>query len=871
MAVAGSANDAVAEYLDNLYSFDSVQDNETANAKVFTEDRKVVTTVVEKNIIGELWSEADFLTSENILSDGPGQQRISSLHTVTLLTKNSKLTTPSFSFDNEDVQLSGLWKSLGATPSADSMVFPDNSVDDDKSLEAVKRQLVFGTDVAAEVMKNCIASHNVIYSFLYSLLQFFRTKVVESEYFDDDAKGQDMMVCRVIEVCAEILALIQESKKATSSSLDMSKCSDVNKADAVLTEAAYLKATGAIPPKCRYCKTGGHGYSPILGQFNSAIRKEYWKRNEKQINEFKDAHKTVTPDNFITRSAPPNRKRAGKVETVASQSNEFICPTESSNIECALRKATFNSQVTSLMRDYLDSQKQAEQQQRREDEARTMISEAQRQGPEEAMTVPQQKYMQVIDGIVKEEVNQESREEAMEGLRIRENEQRQKNRIIQRQQESTADTEIYTLNSPNGFIRGIENTEGHPIREDEVRQRNGTIQRQQESTVDTENYTSNSPNGFIREITKADVEAAPLWTRVETSPVTRHTQISNSLSPSQFLAKIVNDVVNESEEQKNNIMSSPSPLPQLDFQDILFPEYENPTPQTSESLQIPRRDQTMEQTQSLRTPRRDQTPSPRIPLPARSPIYLDARPSSPVSPLSPMSPYSSLNMPEFSPSETTANRLARNIRLSERLGVSPSAPSIAERDRQTQKMVKRYISKTQKGQKKRYVQRKVKKNKGFRDYVCFNFLHMIYFDEFIRYSYKFIIASVERTVKEDSCYLQCIIHRHFQTLLVYPMAILDVALDVAAFVVRGGLMHLYFLRPVHRHWPLFFCVPLCVVVLPLRLGDVLSLQMLSHVRFNGNFIFVETRMGILVTFQQLFKHCFLVDERQVSFGKEGVY
>ncbi len=107
-------------------------------------------------------------------------------------------------------------------------------------------------------------------------------------------------------MCAETVALIRKSKKATSLSLDMPKGGGVNKVDAFLMEAAYLKAAGketsasAILPKCRYCKTEGHGYSPILGQFNSAIRKEYMKRKEKQINEFMHAHNTTIPDIFIT-------------------------------------------------------------------------------------------------------------------------------------------------------------------------------------------------------------------------------------------------------------------------------------------------------------------------------------------------------------------------------------------------------------------------------------------------------------------------------------------------------------------------------------------------------------------------------------------
>ncbi len=116
--------------------------------------------------------------------------------------------------------------------------------------------------------------------------------------------------------------------------------------------------------------------------------------------------------------------------------------------------------------------------------------------------------------------------------------------------------------------------------------------------------------------------------------------------------------------------------------------------------------------------------------------------------------------------------------------------------------------------------------------------------------------------------------RHSQTLsdlLVYPIAVLDVALDIAAFFVGGGPLHLHFPHQVHRHRPLFSCVHHGVMVLPPRLDDVQFLQMLPHVRVNGNLIFVETMMGILVAFPQLFKHRVLVDEGQVSLGKEGVH
>lgn len=727
MAAFSSANDAVAEYLAKLYSFDSVQDNETVNANLFTDDREAVTKVVENNIVDELWSEADFLTSENILSDGPGQQRISSLHSITLLTKSSKITTPSFlesvnKEGNEDVQLTGLWKSLGATPV--DMEFQDGVLDDE-SLEAVKKQLFFGTDVAAEVMKNCIASHNVIYSFLYSLLQFLRAKVVESECFHDDAKGKDMLVCRIIEVCAEIVALIQESKKATSSSL-------IHKADAVLTEAAYLKAVGkrksvtALPPKCQYCKTTGHGYTPILGQFSSAIRNEYRKRNEIQITEYKNVHKTVIPDNFITRSALPNKKKAGKVEMAASQTSEFIDPIESRNIKRALRRATFNNQVTSLLTDYLDSKKQIEQQRCRDEEMSVRLeAPAQELEHEEATTMPEEQ--QVIDERMEQQVTQESRKEEMENLEgapIRKDIQGEKNGDSRRQQGNVVDAENYTS---DGLTRGTtvatkeaaslwNNVEAShvnqytPISEslfpepsmsetlalknnisDDVKQRHwsGASQRQKESVVETEKYVSNR---LIRGSTV--VEAASIPNSTEATPVTR----PESSMP-HLLAKIVDDVVTNMEEPVSNIIpeyssqknlfqegrqspqsiSTLSSLPHPDFLQISSLRSQYQVPNAGESI---RRDQSLEQMRSLHTTRRDPT--------------LEQTQKKLPSPISPLSP-TSFNSPHVAPSERTANTTARDIRLSECFGSSPSAPFIAQRDRQTQKTVKKYISKIQKG------------------------------------------------------------------------------------------------------------------------------------------------------------------------------
>ena len=343
-----SSSDAVAEYIQRLTTFDQVKD---INANVFTENREVIEAVInDNNVDGELLSKNDFVTMENELVNDEGM-RISSTHTTTIAVQNSTVTYPHFEPDTGELKNAMVVQ--GNVPV--SLYLSQTSAGLDADIQAaLDKQLRFGLDSAAGVMKNCIAAHNIIHSLLLSALMFFRSKIVENgSSLADNEEGKIMAICRIANTLIEISSLLQEAKKVSYKLVDESETKNEEEGDAssVAVGEKYLTKT-KLPAKCNFCNVAGHGPTPVVGQFSDKLRKEYLTRNEDIIKKKRNAvQKGGLNDIFITRSSGASLKAA----SVAIQYNYAVNNGERSSIECAFKRAKFDSQIGQLIQNNMDS------------------------------------------------------------------------------------------------------------------------------------------------------------------------------------------------------------------------------------------------------------------------------------------------------------------------------------------------------------------------------------------------------------------------------------------------------------------------------------------------------------------------------------
>nr|BDT63203.1 MAG: wsv131-like protein [Hemigrapsus takanoi nimavirus]GBG35359.1 wsv131-like protein [Hemigrapsus takanoi nimavirus] len=370
MANSLHSNGAVADYIKRLYNFDQARE---ITANVFTDNRDVIEAVInDNNVDGELWSKNDFVTMENELVDDEFR-RVSSTHTTTMAVNDSTVKSPLF-----DLNTGELENAMVVQGNVPVSVYLDQTpaglAADVKA--ALAKQLSFGLDSAAGVMKNCIASHNVIHSLLLSALMYFRKKIVENgSSLADNEEGKVMAICRIADTLAEISSLIQEAKKISYNLADEGEAKKGGGGRGVSSAVVgekYIDLTRAkLPAKCKFCNVAGHGPTPIVGQFSDRLQKEYIKRNYDIVKEKRSAvQKGGLTDIFITRSsgAPQaNNSIASKAASAAIQHNYAVNTGEQSSIECAFKRAKFDSQVGHLMQNYMDSRiRQLEYQQQQQ-------------------------------------------------------------------------------------------------------------------------------------------------------------------------------------------------------------------------------------------------------------------------------------------------------------------------------------------------------------------------------------------------------------------------------------------------------------------------------------------------------------------------
>ena len=329
MANYSSPNDTENKYIALLNSFDNVRDITT---KVFTDDTyEIETEIINNNIDNDLWSINDFVTMENQLVNKEGK-RVSSMCTTSSVVKNSDINPPTFNPDTGELENAMIVQ--GNVPVSSYLKQVKN---DDDIKKALAKQLRFGLDSASGVMKNCIAAHNVIHSLLLSLLVYFRTKIVKSSFFVDNEEGNVMMFCRIMDTLAEISAVIKKAKNISYKLADGGGLKD-----SVIVGEKYIDLTRAkLPSKCTFCNITGHGTTPIVEQFSDRLQKEYIKRNKSIIEEKRNAvQKGGLTDIFITRSG-------NAASTAAIQHNYDA---EQSSMECAFKRAKFDSQVDYLIK-----------------------------------------------------------------------------------------------------------------------------------------------------------------------------------------------------------------------------------------------------------------------------------------------------------------------------------------------------------------------------------------------------------------------------------------------------------------------------------------------------------------------------------------
>ncbi|KAK3894161.1 hypothetical protein Pcinc_002069 [Petrolisthes cinctipes] len=209
--------------------------------------------------------------------------------------------------------------------------------------EAITKQLRFELDAASDIIKNYIASHNVMHSFAFSALRLFSDRINEKRgAWTDQEEGNFMAVCRVVDTCADVAVLIKEAKTTMANIMDKEIGGDAP----VVVGSKYIESTvtgkGGGPTRCNLCGDVGHGSTPILGQFSDRLRKEYTKRNEYAVKEKKRKQMSEGMcDMFVVRSAAKGGE-CFAADTTAStravQQNIHGLNEDTSSIENARRR-----------------------------------------------------------------------------------------------------------------------------------------------------------------------------------------------------------------------------------------------------------------------------------------------------------------------------------------------------------------------------------------------------------------------------------------------------------------------------------------------------------------------------------------------------
>nr|BDT63512.1 MAG: wsv131-like protein [Pasiphaea japonica whispovirus] len=287
-----------------------------------------------KNIV-DITQTQDYLTVENIIGDPDTGERVSPFLFFDIILQSINIKHPSVLNDKQKVLKDIIYAM--AVPAIDNLSLPNygGSLGKD-TLDSFRSQLKFGFDPLTEVLKNCCASQTVMHSFLKSNLLTLYEKVKKWASVNLEKDGQEIALCKTIQVIGQICTIIEAAKEATSTtSTTFSFNSE--------------KINGCNGCTKKTCKDGGI-VAPFLKHVNS-------NDNHNSAQAAAALQVPKVPSEFITKSSVPfKRQKLDKInnrdvynkkinsslsitETIIKNSTEKIKMKERSN--CIVKGVQF--------------------------------------------------------------------------------------------------------------------------------------------------------------------------------------------------------------------------------------------------------------------------------------------------------------------------------------------------------------------------------------------------------------------------------------------------------------------------------------------------------------------------------------------------
>nr|BDT62974.1 MAG: wsv131-like protein [Trachysalambria curvirostris nimavirus] len=232
-----------------------------------------------------------YLTIENVIADNEGS-RLSFVGPMNMLIDTCSLRQPTV--DKNAKVLSNLQNAM-AVPTdkiIDYYPNPANNFLGEEAVKAIRDQMRFGFDPVTEILKNCCASHTVIYSFLKSALDMLYKKTRDWGSRQLETPGQEIALCAALQIVGRICEIINEANQATA-------------------YGGSVAVSGkSSPTACSRCKSKRHSSSPIVQPFIDEIDKRYEKITTGAIDDKK--YVSAAPVEFLVKGSrrPPQRPQS---------------------------------------------------------------------------------------------------------------------------------------------------------------------------------------------------------------------------------------------------------------------------------------------------------------------------------------------------------------------------------------------------------------------------------------------------------------------------------------------------------------------------------------------------------------------------------
>lgn len=215
----------------------------------------------------------DLLTMENIIADPTSGERVSPfLFIQVLLGCCNNIKHPTV--NKEGTVLSDVQNAM-AIPAGDIIVVP----------KAARKQMSFGFDAVTEILKNCCASHTVIHSILKSALMTLQEKIKEWGPQQLETPGQEMALCRILELMGKICEIAKEAREST--------------------KRKNIKSNSS----CERCKTKGHGSSTIITPFINRVNARYDDYTSSAMRAINSENYNLPPEFLVKGGRKPRNPR----------------------------------------------------------------------------------------------------------------------------------------------------------------------------------------------------------------------------------------------------------------------------------------------------------------------------------------------------------------------------------------------------------------------------------------------------------------------------------------------------------------------------------------------------------------------------------